>query len=211
MAKQDKKNTSDAPVDNKVNDVVATDEKNADQKQDEAIQTTTEAGEVNNDNDQQGATTESLDTEAKSEATETQGAECDNQIIGRFIVDNGCVWLEVPMAKLPREALEQLIEDCELNINPDGLTDDQVREAIDEAIQKDKAEYEATQAEYEARLSDGDKEKINKIAADLFKKRSYEALYFTADAVPFATENDAQQHAAKLENKAVVKRTKSDL
>lgn len=210
MAKQNK-NTSDAPVDNKVNDVVATDEKKADENQTKAIHTEPKADEINNDNDQQGATPESLGTETESEATGTQGAGLDDKELGKFTLLNGALYFEVSLANIPRFHLEQLIEDCELNINPDGLTDDEVREAIDEAIQNQKAEQETTQAEYEARLSESDKEKINKVAASVFAKRNYEALYFTSDGVPFETENTAKQHAAKLENKAVVKRTKSDL
>ncbi len=210
MAKQNK-NTSDAPVDNKDNDVVATDEKRADEKQTEAIHTESKADGNNNDNDLQGATSESLGIETESEATETQGAELEYKVIGCFVKENGKVYYEVHLDELPREALEQLIEDCELDINPEGLTDDEVREAIDEAIQTEKAEHETTQAEYKARLSESDKEKINKVAASIFAKRNYEALYFTSDGTPFETENTAKQHAAKLENKAVVKRTKSDL
>lgn len=210
MAKQNK-NTSDAPVDNKVNDVVATDEKQADQKQDTAVQATTEAGEVNNNNDQQGATPESLGAETKGEAAETQGTELDDKELGKFTLLNGALFFEVSLANIPRFHLEQLIEDCELDINPEGLTDDEVREAIDEAIQTEKAEYETTQAEYKARLSESDKEKINKVATELFAKRDFEALYFTADCLPFSSENDAKRHADKLENKAVVKRTKTDL
>ena len=210
MAK-DKKNTSDAPVGKQVNDVVATDEKQADQKQDKTVQATTEADKVNNDNDQQGATPESLGAETKGEAAETQGADPEYKVIGCFVKENGKVYYEVHLDELPREALEQLIEDCELDINPEGMTDDEVREAIDEAIQTEKAEHETTQAEYRARLSEGDKEKINKVAAELFAKRDFEALYFTADCLPFSSENDAKRHADKLENKAVVKRTKTDL
>lgn len=210
MAKQNKK-TSDAPVDNKVNDVVTTDEKKADENQTAAVHTEPKADEINNNNDQQGATPESLGTETKSEATETQGTEPEYKIIGCFVKENGKVYYEVRLDELPREALEQVIKDCELDIFPSLHNDDELLDAINSAIQKEKAEHETTQAEYEARLSESDKEKINKVAASVFAKRNYEALYFTSDGVPFETENTAKQHAAKLENKAVVKRTKSDL
>ena len=210
MAKQNKK-TSDAPVDKQVNDVVATDEKKAEQKQVESVQTATEADEINNDNDQQGAMAESLGTETKGEATETSGGELDNQIVGRFVNVEGVIFFEVPMDMLRRDALEQLIADCELDINPDGLNDDELREAINELIQNEKAEYETSQAEYRARLTESDKNKIDEVARKLFAKRNFKELYFTADCTPFTAENDAKQHAIKLENKAVIKRTKSDL
>lgn len=54
-------------------------------------------------------------------------------------------------------------------------------------------------------------EKRERIAKDLFAKKSgLSVIYFTSDLVPFGTENDAKQHAAKLTNKIVTPITKED-
>lgn len=199
MAKQDKKNTSDEPTGNKANDM----NRSVDQRQDAAVQVTTE-GEVNNNNNQQETAPESLDV------VEAQGTECDNQINGRFVVTNGCIWREVAIATLRREALEQLITDCELGVNTAGLTDDEVRAAIDQVVQKVETENEATQAEDEAKLSRKEKKEIKEVAKTLFATGCYEVLYLTSDAVPFKDENAANMHAKNLENKSVIKLIKSD-
>lgn len=205
MAKQDKKNTSDEPTGNKANDM----NRNVDQRQDAAVQVTTE-GEVNNNNNQQETAPESLDAKAKGDAVEAQGTECDNQINGRFVVTNGCIWREVAIATLRREALEQLITDCELGVNTAGLTDDEVRAAINQVVQKVDTENEATQAEDEAKLSRKEKKEIKEVAKTLFATGCYEVLYLTSDAVPFKDENAAKLHAKNLENKSVIKLIKSD-
>lgn len=54
-------------------------------------------------------------------------------------------------------------------------------------------------------------EKRERIAKDLFAKKSgLSVIYFTSDFMPFGTENDAKQHASKLDNKIVTPITKED-
>lgn len=54
-------------------------------------------------------------------------------------------------------------------------------------------------------------EKRERIAKDLFAKKSgLSVIYFTSDLMPFGTDNDAKQHAAKLDTKIVTPINRED-